>query len=121
MVQQLCLIRDIYRTIAEFELQFEKRYSLCLNEAMLLCTLTEGSLSSGEIAEKLGLTNSNASKVIKSVEQKRLIDRVLGTKDKRQMYFLLTPEGKERIELIKCTELVLPELLTTVIVQSKIA
>ena len=55
----------------EFENQFAKAYSLSLNEGMLLCTLLDnGQLSSSEIAEALGLSTSNASKVIRSVEEK---------------------------------------------------
>ncbi len=69
---------------------------------MLLCTLSNvDKLSSGEIAEMLGLSNSNASKVIRSVENKGLIKRELGNQDKRQMNFLLTDEGLAVIKKIK--------------------
>src|SRR3712207_7677516 len=73
----------------------EKKHHLCLNEGMLLCSLSKvDRLSSGEIAETLGLTNSNASKVIRSVEDKGLVERVMGVVDKRQMYFSLTRDRK---------------------------
>jgi DNA-binding MarR family transcriptional regulator len=101
-VNLLCQIRDLYRSIAEFENEFVKKYNLCLNEGMLLCTLSNvDKLSSGEIAEMLGLSNSNASKVIRSVENKGLIKRELGNQDKRQMNFLLTDEGLAVIKKIK--------------------
>ncbi len=61
----MCLLRDIYRSVREFELEFQQRHDLCLNEGMLLCSLRSEKLSSGEIADKVGLTNSNASKVIR--------------------------------------------------------
>jgi DNA-binding MarR family transcriptional regulator len=82
---------------------------------MLLCSLQKGKLSSGEIAAALGLTHSNASKVIKSVEDKGLVDRVLGDKDKRQMYFSLSEEGKKRLSSIKCDRVEIPELLKNVL------
>lgn len=64
-METLCKIRDLYRAIAEFETRFEKAHQLCLNEGMLLCCLSRKKrLSSGEIAEQLGLSNSNTSKVI---------------------------------------------------------
>jgi DNA-binding MarR family transcriptional regulator len=101
-VNLLCQIRDLYRSIAEFENEFVKKHNLCLNEGMLLCTLSNvDKLSSGEIAEMLGLSNSNASKVIRSVENKGLIKRELGNQDKRQMNFLLTDEGLAVIKKIK--------------------
>ena len=75
----LCKIRDIYRAIAEFEVQFMQLYDLSLNEGMLLCTLlNRPKLTSSEIAEALGLSASNTSKVIRSVEDKKLITRLIG-------------------------------------------
>ena len=75
-METLCKIRDLYRAIAEFETRFEKAHHLCLNEGMLLCCLSRKKrLSSGEIAEQLGLSNSNTSKVIRSVEDKGYIER----------------------------------------------
>ena len=105
-METLCKIRDIYRAIAEFEGQFVQMYDLSLNEGMLLCTLLDR-----EIAEALGLSASNASKVIRSVESKKLITRVVGKKDKRQMLFALTLEGKNRILNIKGATWKLPDLL----------
>ncbi len=111
-METLCKIRDIYRSIAEFETRFEKTYGLCLNEGMLLCGLSkEKKLSSGKIAEFLNLTPSNTSKVIKSVEEKGFIKRVMGNKDKRQMYFSLTNQCKEKIAIVKCTDAGIPEML----------
>lgn len=95
----LCRIRDLYRSIAEFEIRFQEQYGFCLNSGMLLCSLKEKiSLSSGEIARLLGITYSNASKTIKVVEDKGLINRKLGMRDKRQMYFSLTEKGEELLE-----------------------
>lgn len=103
-MKTLCLIRDIYRSIREFELEFQQKHDLCLNEGMLLCSLKSDQYSSGEIAEKLGLTHSNASKVIRGVEEKGFVERILGKGDKRQMYFSLTPEGEEKLKEIGCED-----------------
>lgn len=115
-MEKLCKIRDLQRAVSQFEVRFEKQYGICLNEGMLLCSLTKRKkLSSGEIAELLGLTASNTSKVIRSVEGKELIARVMGTEDKRQMYFSLTRRGKKLFSRINCEELEMPEMLKTVI------
>ena len=114
-MESLCRIRDIYRAIAAFEVAFEKQYQLTLNEGMLLCTLSKvNTLSYGELADALGLSHSNASKVIRSVEDKGYITRVLGKIDKRQMYFSVTSEGESVIQRIKCGEMELPEILREV-------
>ncbi len=111
----LCRIRDIYRSIAIFELNFEGKYNICLNEGMLLCSLQDNQYSSSQLAEALGLTNSNASKVIRSLEQKGLIERNIGADDKRQMYFSLSEKGKLKLANIRCEDMDLPEILKTVV------
>ena len=106
-MENLCRIRNIQRAVAGFESQFEKRYGICLNEGMALCSLQQaGSLSSGEIGELLGL---------RSIENKGLIERILGMKDKRQMYFSLTPRGKELISSVKCNEIEFSPLLANLL------
>lgn len=108
----LCKIRDMYRAIAEFEARFEKVYQLGLNEGMVLCCLSRmEKLSSGEIAEQLNLTNSNTSKVIKSMESKGFIRRTIGDNDKRQMNFSLTSEGEMKVREIEGGSIEIPELL----------
>ena len=115
-METLCKIRDLYRAIAEFETRFEKVHHLCLNEGMLLCCLSKKKrLSSGEIAELLGLTNSNTSKVIRSVEDKGYVERNLGDSDKRQMYFSLTSEGNKILKEMECCNIEIPELLRSVL------
>ncbi len=114
-VRTLCKIRDLYRSVSEFETEFQDQYDICLNEGMLLCTLGENKFSSSELAERLGLTNSNASKVIRSLEKKGYIERIIGQQDKRQMYFTLTKEGDDLLNTIKCSKIDLPELLKSIV------
>ena len=40
-MKTICMMRDLYKALAEFEAQFEKEYDLSLNEAMILCALQE--------------------------------------------------------------------------------
>ena len=115
-MEKLCKIRDLQRAIYLFELDFEKEHGIGLNEGMALCSLYKNEkLSSGELVEMLGLTASNTSKVIRSIEDKGFIERQLGSEDKRQMYFTLNKKGKDLIESIKCREMILPQLLSDII------
>lgn len=114
MENKLCKIRNVYRAIQLFEQDFEKTYHMSLNEGMLLCILAKkGTASSGYLANELGLTCSNTSKVIKSVEKKGWIARELGEQDKRQMYFSLSSQGEQLLRQIKCSGLEIPELFLT--------
>lgn len=111
-MEKLCKIRDVQRAIMAFETQFSTDYGLSLNEGMLLCTLAKSEpLSSKELGQLLGLTSSNISKVIASAEKKRLILRIMGKEDKRQMYFSLEQDGKELIESIQGRDFTLPDIL----------
>lgn len=108
----LCRIRDVYRAILNFEQYFEQHYDLNLNEAMLLCTLSaRSSQTAGEVAEALGLTNSNASKVIASAEALKLIKRQMCKDDKRRMRFSLTALGEERLARLQADDIEVPEIL----------
>jgi DNA-binding MarR family transcriptional regulator len=103
-------MKEIQKALNSFEEQLIKIHGLCLNEAMALCSLSDEKLSASDISEKTGLTNSHTSKIIKSIEEKRLIKRVLGEKDKRQMYFSITKQGKEKLALLKSQELQIPSI-----------
>lgn len=122
-IETLCLIRDLYRAINDFEIKFFEKHNLCLNEGMLLCALQSEELTSGEIAEILNLTASNTSKVIRSVEEKGLISRVMGKKDKRQMFFSLSPDGRACLESLRTEKVEMPPILSKFLqkrVESKI-
>ena len=110
-MRTLCTLRDIFRSIRDFEEFFQNKHELGLNEGMLLCSLKDGQLSSTQLAEVLGLTTSNTSKIIKSVESKGFVERILGKDDKRQMYFTLTAAGKDKLKVIKKEEIEIINLL----------
>ena len=94
-METICLMRDIYRAIQTFEADFQKVHRVCMNEAMLLCSLSGGKRSAAEIAAINAMSPSHTSKVIRSVEEKGFVKRVLGEQDKRKMYFELTAAGKK--------------------------
>ena len=110
--QKMCRVRDLYRAITDLENKMDAAYGLNLNEAMLLCSLSErNSMTAGEVGECLGLTQSNASKVIRSLEKKKLLKRTLDKKDKRVMHFQLTKAGEEKLKGMDCQSIKLPQLL----------
>jgi DNA-binding MarR family transcriptional regulator len=96
----------------QYEAAFEKLHGICLNEGMVLCSLLHTPcLTSGELASLLGLSQSNTSKVIISVEKKKYIKRALGKDDKRQMYFHITDKGRQCLENIRGDEIEIPAVL----------
>jgi DNA-binding MarR family transcriptional regulator len=110
----ICVMKDIYKAISSFEERFLGTFGLCINEAMVLCSLEEKQLSSSEIAEVAGLKFSHTSKVIRSLENKGYIIRAIGASDKRYMLFYLSNAGKAKVNEIQSQPLDIPELLQPV-------
>ena len=110
-MEPICSIKDIYKVLYQFEKVFSEENDITINEAMVLCSLKEGgSKTAGAICEYIGLSNSRVSKVITSVENKSYIQRLLNPVDKRQMLFVLTDEGREKIKQMQNKELGFEEL-----------
>ena len=86
-----------------------EQYGVSLNEAMALCCIGGDTLTASVISENTGLSASHTSKVIRSIEEKELIVRNLGDKDKRQMHFTLSDKGRECLEALKANEIEIPE------------
>ncbi|MGI6243670.1 MAG: MarR family winged helix-turn-helix transcriptional regulator [Prevotella sp.] len=108
----LCKIRNIYRSIISFETQLQQKLGLNMNEAMLLCVLSDGETRlAGEIAEELGLTRSNASKVIASLEKQMYIRRQACKEDSRCQRFHITKKGCEILNRVHCDDIKIPEAL----------
>lgn len=100
-METLYKIRDIRSELQLLERDFEQAHGVSFNEAMILCALRRSErMSSGEIGALIGQTRSNASKIISSVERKGLIERGIGSDDKRRMYFVLTSRGRKLGEAV---------------------
>lgn len=118
--KKMCRLRDVYRAIAQVEAQMEQRFGLNLNEAMVLCNLNaEENLTAGMIAERLGLAQSNASKVICSLENKHLLKRKIDKHDKRVVHYALTPQGTDKIKNADCDSLEFPPILEDIFSKSE--
>ncbi len=112
-------MRDLVRALSGLESQLEETYGVTLNEAMVLCSVGEDTVSAGNIISCTGMTASHASKTIRSAEDKGLLSRKLGEHDKRQMYFVLTRKGKNRLQHIKEQGIDVPEWLAALFAVQK--
>lgn len=101
MITPECIqkLRNVYKAIGSFETEMQKAVGLNLNEAMLLCLLSDGTkMLAGDIAAKLALTRSNASKVIAALEKAELILREPCSEDSRCQKFHISDNGREKIK-----------------------
>lgn len=97
-MEPICRIKEIYRTLYQFEKTFAERHGITINEAMLLCCLKDGEArTAGTLCDFVGLSNPRVSKVITTVEEKGYLRRTISPQDRRQMLFSLTDEGAAKI------------------------
>lgn len=104
-------MRDLIAALNELEANLSDNYGVSLNEAMVLCCIGEDKLTASTISHNIGLLPPHTSKTLRSIEKKGLVKRSMGTQDKRQMYFKLTPDGKEIIERLRANGVDVPEML----------
>lgn len=108
-MDKLCRIRDLQRAVMRFEADFEAHYGISLNEGMALCTLSRcEKMCPGELGEALGLTPSNTSKVLRTAETKGLVAREMCCKDRRQIFYSVTPQGRRLLATLDCASFELP-------------
>lgn len=95
-----CQIKNIARKIQQLDEHLKTEFAITLDEAILLCCLSEKCKCQGNIAGETGLTPTQASRVLSAMEKKILVERTIGTEDKRKMVFTLTPLGTEKLRQI---------------------
>lgn len=112
-MKTICVMREVFRAMANFESAFEKVYHLSLNEAMILCALQESEqqMTATNLSKRTELSPSHTSKMLRILEEKKLIERTLGNDDRRLMRFTLTADGKKRVNELEVEEVAIPELL----------
>ncbi len=110
-MEPICRIKEVYKTLHQFENTFAERHGITINEAMLLCCLKNGEVkTAGELCEYIGLSGPRVSKIITTVENKGYIRRGISSHDRRQMLFSLTEEGVAKIRQMQTAPVGLEEL-----------
>jgi DNA-binding MarR family transcriptional regulator len=79
---------------------FQHGGTFAMSHFLLNIDTQEGSYAS-DIAPRLGTESTSLSRIIQSLEEKKLIRRVPEKTDKRKIKIVLTAKGKEKKELAK--------------------
>jgi DNA-binding MarR family transcriptional regulator len=87
----------------------------------LLMIDTEEGIPATKIAPMMGLEVRSLTRILKSLENKKLITRVSDKNDKRSVRICLTKKGKEKRELAKETVLKFNEAVRDEISESKLS
>lgn len=99
-------LKEMYHELNDFETYVQEHFDLKTHEAMVLFQLAEeDGMFSGRIATALGLSKSNCSKIIVSMERKGFLRREPCRKDTRCMRFYLEPKGKRMLKKLESSDL----------------
>ncbi len=108
MRQTFCVLKKVCKTLYLLEKELEDQFDLDLNESMILCLLADKSYKSSDVALHLGISNSRISRILTSLEQKKMIARDVGNRDRREMFFSLTKKAKDALEGIQASKINFP-------------
>ena len=97
----LCSIRDLIREINELEHELRTVHRLTLNEALCLCCISKRIQSPGKCAEQMGLSPSRLSRILNSLEKKKLIERHLMSDNHRSTRLNLTEAGTNQLNRLR--------------------
>lgn len=91
-----------FRAMANFMTSYLEKYDLSLPEWKLLGHLTEvGQMSPSQIARLLSVKAPISSRLLKSLETKRLLIRKAGRQDNRKVYVSSTLAGRRLVKRIE--------------------
>ncbi len=93
-------INKSWRRLKKLNQDFQEQADISLDEAIVLCCLSQHCKCQGDVADETGLSITQASRVLSRLENKSLIHRSIGNDDKRKMIFTITPDGRQTLEIV---------------------
>jgi len=116
----LCGLRKLICDINETENHMKKELGLTVNEASILCVLSDGVHKNTQIARRMNLSVSRVSRLTSAVEKKGFVLRQVEDDDKRGMCFNLTDKGNKALYELKNCKSCLPAYIEKAIKEGAI-
>ncbi|MGH0054310.1 MAG: MarR family winged helix-turn-helix transcriptional regulator [Sphaerochaetaceae bacterium] len=107
----LCAIRKLQTSLRSFEEQLRQQTGLSFNDALLLCAVNKGVCEPSALAKELELSPSRLTRILDSLEKRKLVERTLSILDRRSLTVALTDAGREMVQTYSCSEISLPNEL----------
>lgn len=95
-----CQIKKSWRRLQQLDQDLKQQADISLDEAIVLCCLSQHCKCQGNVADETGLTATQASRVLSRLEDKMLTERSIDMADKRKMIFTLTQTGRQILESV---------------------
>ncbi len=94
------VVNNLLRGLQSLDSDMLKDQGIGLEEAVLLCCVSERCKCQGDIASETGLTATQASRLLSKLESKGLLKREISLVDKRKMIFSLSSEGEKKLNAV---------------------
>lgn len=78
-----------------------KKFDMPFSHVQILCMLSAGGMSIGEISRNLGIAKPNITPLLDSLNERGLLERLRSDRDRRIVNVALLPEGMAMAEQIK--------------------
>lgn len=78
-----------------------RKFDMPFSHVQILCMLSAGGMTIGEISRSLGIAKPNITPLLDSLADRNLLERIRSTKDRRIVNIELLPEGVEMAKQIK--------------------
>lgn len=111
----LCSLSKLLDDLRSAEDYLKKECGLTYKEAEMLCSIDSGFIEPAKLAKKMKLSPSRTSRIISSLEMKKITLREASKADKRIICLKLSKKGKSLLNQIKDTELPIPSYLQDVL------
>lgn len=96
--QVIIALRRVIRAVDLHSRTLVETYGLTGPQALILKALQRGSLSAGELANRISLSQGTVTDILNRLEQRDLISRVQDTKDRRRVLVQATATGLALLE-----------------------
>jgi len=91
----LCALRQMIMDLHTVEEHLKVDVGVTFNEAAILCAIDSGFTEPAAIAKQMNLSPSRTSRLLTSVEAKKLINRRNSKSDKRVVHISLSQRGQK--------------------------
>ncbi len=94
-------IGELHRHFATSRDVFLAKFKLTRPQMELLFSIKHAQLSTGELAQRFGITSSAVSQMVDQLERKKLVQRVSKPGDRRVTYVTLAPQAHKQFEKLR--------------------
>ncbi|MEO0234428.1 MAG: MarR family transcriptional regulator [candidate division WOR-3 bacterium] len=109
-MEKICYLKKIFKELYLFDYNLKKETKLTMNEAMVLCTISEKKMDLTQLSKELYVSKPRMTKITEKLIKKGFLKKLVSETDKREKYLVLTEKGYKKIHEIKDKKIPFPQI-----------